>query len=102
MITLAVALAGKGDKGDPGGLLPGAKPTPIPGLGPVLIELIGYGLYMLVLAGGSATGYGIYKLAWADKGRQGNGAEPFKWIGAGILAVLMAGILIPMINGIAA
>lgn len=71
-------------------------------MAPVVVELFGYGLYLLVLAGGTATGYGIYKLAWADKSRQGGGSEPFKWMGAGILAILMAGTLIAMINGIAA
>ncbi|MER7763052.1 hypothetical protein [Streptomyces sp. NPDC097619] len=95
MITLAGALTDKG-------LLPGAKPTPIPGLAPVVSEIFGYCLYLLIIAGASATGFGIYKLAWADKGRQGGGSEPFKWMGAGILAVLMAGTLITMINGIAA
>ncbi|GAA3380707.1 hypothetical protein GCM10020367_69070 [Streptomyces sannanensis] len=95
MITLAGALADKG-------LLPGAKPTEVPGLAPVVSELFGYGLYFLVLAGAGSTGFGVYKLATADKSRNGGGSEPFKWMGGGVLAIMLAGTLITILNGIAA
>lgn len=95
MMTLAAALTD-------GGLLPGAKPKAIPGLDPIVTELFGYALYILVLAGGSSTGFGVYKLATADKSRNGGGSEPFKWMGGGILAIMLAGTLISIINGIAA
>ncbi|MER5966789.1 hypothetical protein [Streptomyces sp. NPDC002057] len=84
-------------------VLPGAKPTPIPGMAPIVSELFGYGLYVLVLAGCCAVGYGVLKLATADKSRSGGGAsEPFKWMGGGVLSILLASVLISILNGIAA
>ena len=47
------------------------------------------------------TGFGVYKLAVADKSRHGGGSEPFKWMGAGVAAILLAGSLITILNGIA-
>jgi hypothetical protein len=82
-------------------LIPGAKPTPIPGMNETVSQLFGYGLWLLVLAGTGATGFGVYKLAVSDKQRHGGGSEPFKWMGGGIVAVLLAGSLISIINGIA-
>ncbi|MEV7442870.1 hypothetical protein AB0O22_17230 [Streptomyces sp. NPDC091204] len=86
----------------PAPILPGAKPTPIPGMAPIVTELFGYGLYVLVLAGVGAAGFGVFKLATADKSRNGGGSEPFKWMGGGVLAILLASTLISILNGIAA
>ncbi|WP_431984708.1 hypothetical protein [Streptomyces qinglanensis] len=83
------------------GVIPGAKPTQIPGVSGTVSELAGYGLWLLVLAGAGGVGFGIFKLATADKSRHGGGSEPFKWMGGGIAAVLLAGSLITIINGIA-
>lgn len=82
-------------------IVPGADPTPIPGMDGTVSELFGYALWLLVLAGAAATGFGVYKLAVADKSRHGGGSEPFKWMGGGIAAVLLSGSLIAIINGIA-
>lgn len=82
-------------------LIPGAKPTPIPGMSGTVSELFGYGLWLLALAGAAATGFGVYKLAVSDKSRHGGGSEPFKWMGGGIAALLLSGSLITIINGIA-
>jgi hypothetical protein len=84
-----------------GGLLPGADPTPIPGLNGPVSQMLGYGLWLVLLAGAGGTIFGVYKLAVADKSRHGGGSEPFKWMGGGIAAVLLAGSLITIINGIA-
>ena len=67
-------LAADGDK-KAGGLIPGAKPTKIPGLTGPVSEIFGYGLWMLILAGVGGAGYGVYKLAVADKSRNGGGAS---------------------------
>lgn len=84
-------------------VLPGAKPTPIPGMAPIVSELFGYGLYVLVIAGACAVGYGVLKLATADKSRSGGGgSEPFKWMGGGVLAIMISSVLISILNGIAA
>ncbi|CAM5316079.1 hypothetical protein SBADM41S_03788 [Streptomyces badius] len=65
-------------------LIPGAKPTKIPGLAPAAPEIFGYGLWLLILAGVGGAGFGVYKLAVADKSRNGGGSQPFKWMGGGI------------------
>ncbi|MET9466618.1 hypothetical protein ABZY44_17775 [Streptomyces sp. NPDC006544] len=66
-------------------------------------ELFGYGLYILVIAGACAVGYGVLKLASADKSRSGGGgSEPFKWMGGGVLAIMISSVLISILNGIAA
>ncbi|MEV7028058.1 hypothetical protein [Kitasatospora sp. NPDC093558] len=82
-------------------LIPSAKPTRIPGMDGTVSTLFGYGLWLLVLAGVVAAGVGVFKLAMADKSRHGGGSEPFKWMGGGIAAVLLAGSLISILNGIA-
>lgn len=96
MMMLADALAAGGDA------LPGAKPKAIPGLAPVITELFGYGLYIMVIAGGVAIGIGFYKLSMSDKSRSGGGSEPFKWMGSGVVTVMVSGVLISIVNGIAA
>jgi hypothetical protein len=83
------------------GLIPDAKPTAIPGLNGTVSTLFGYGLYILVLVGVAGVGFGVYKLVVSDKSRHGGGAEPFKWMGAGIAAILLSGSLIAILNGIA-
>lgn len=83
------------------GIIPGAKPTKIPGMDGTVTKIFGYGLWLLVLAGAGGTGFGVYKLAVADKSRHGGGSEPFKWMGGGIAAILLAGSLITILNGIA-
>ncbi|WP_316528092.1 hypothetical protein [Kitasatospora brasiliensis] len=82
-------------------LIPGAKPTKIPGMDGMVSTLFGYGLWLLLLAGVVGAGVGVFKLAMADKSRHGGGSEPFKWMGGGIAAVLLAGSLISILNGIA-
>jgi hypothetical protein len=96
---LHTILAAEGDK--PAPLIPGAKPTQIPGLSGPVSEIFGYGLWLLILAGVGGAGYGVYKLAVADKSRHGGGSEPFKWMGGGIAAILLSGSLIAILNGIA-
>ena len=81
--------------------IPAAKPTKIPGIDGTVSQLFGYGLWLLILAGAAGTGYGIYKLAISDKSRHGGGAEPFKWMGGGVAAIVLAGSLIAILNGIA-
>ncbi|MFJ8335391.1 hypothetical protein [Streptomyces sp. NPDC094437] len=83
------------------GLIPGAKPTPVPGMAGPVGQLFGYGLWLLVLAGAGAAAFGVYKLAVADKSRNGGGSEPFKWMGGGAAAVILASSLIAILNGIA-
>ncbi|MFC7872013.1 hypothetical protein ACFUS2_12805 [[Kitasatospora] papulosa] len=83
------------------GIIPGAKPTPIPGMSGTVSELFGYALWLLVLAGTGATGFGVYKLAVSDKSRHGGGSEPFKWMGSGVCAILLASSLLTIINSIA-
>lgn len=82
-------------------LIPGAKPTEIPGLKGPVSEILGYGLWLLIIAGVGGTGMGVYKLAVSDKSRGGGGSEPFKWMGGGVAAILLAGSLITILNGIA-
>ncbi|MFE0802680.1 hypothetical protein [Streptomyces sp. NPDC058812] len=82
-------------------LIPGAKPTPIPGMDGPVAELFGYVLWLLTLAGAGGVGFGVYKLAVADKSRNGGGSEPFKWMGGGIAAVILSSSLIAILNGIA-
>ncbi|OKI74928.1 hypothetical protein AMK11_35265 [Streptomyces sp. CB02414] len=82
-------------------IIPGAKPTPIPGMDGPVAEIFGYGLWLLILAGVGGVGFGVYKLAVADKSRNGGGAEPFKWMGGGIAAVILSSSLIAILNGIA-
>ncbi|MFE4514615.1 hypothetical protein ACFRMQ_10560 [Kitasatospora sp. NPDC056783] len=83
------------------GLIPAAKPTKIPGMDGTVSTLFGYGLWILLLAGVVAAGVGVWKLAMSDKSRHGGGSEPFKWMGSGVAAVLLAGSLISILNGIA-
>jgi hypothetical protein len=83
------------------GLIPGAKPTPIPGLSGPVSDLFGWGLWIIILAGAGGVGFGLYKLAVSDKSRNGGGSEPFKWMGGGIVAIILAGSLITILNGIA-
>ncbi|WP_369185365.1 hypothetical protein [Streptomyces sp. Y1] len=82
-------------------LIPGAKPTKIPGMEGTVSTLFGYGLWILLLSGVVAAGVGVWKLAMSDKSRHGGGSEPFKWMGSGVAAVLLAGSLISILNGIA-
>ncbi|MFI9155674.1 hypothetical protein [Streptomyces sp. NPDC053367] len=83
------------------GLIPGAKPTPIPGLEGPVAQLFGYGLWVIALAGAGGAGFGVYKLAVSDKQRGGGGSEPFKWMGGGAAAILLSISLIAILNGIA-
>ncbi|MEU8779216.1 hypothetical protein [Streptomyces sp. NPDC048606] len=83
-----------------GDLIPGAKPTAIPNLDTTVSRIFGYGLWLLVLSGVGGTGFGVYKLAVVDKSRGGAGSEAFKWMGGGVLAILLAGSLISILNGI--
>ncbi|MFF4648043.1 hypothetical protein [Streptomyces sp. NPDC001389] len=84
-----------------GDLIPNAKPTKIPGVDETVGKLFGYGLWLIILAGAAGAGYGLYKLALSDKSsRSGGGAEPAKWMGGGIAAILLAGSLIAILNGI--
>ncbi|MET9016937.1 hypothetical protein ABZX74_39675 [Streptomyces olivaceoviridis] len=83
------------------GLIPGAKPTKIPGMDGPVSEMMGYGLWLLILAGVGGVGFGVFKLAVSDKSRNGGGAEPFKWMGAGVAAILLSSSLIAILNGIA-
>ncbi|MFE4634816.1 hypothetical protein ACFRJ1_15760 [Streptomyces sp. NPDC056773] len=85
----------------PADLIPAAKPKAIPGLNDTITDLLGYGLYLVVLAGVVGTGFGVYKLAVSDKSRSGGGSESFKWMGGGVAAILLAGSLITILNGIA-
>ncbi|MEH0589867.1 hypothetical protein QA942_39880 [Streptomyces sp. B21-106] len=83
------------------GLIPGAKPTPIPGLSGPVGEIFGYGLWLLVLAGGGGVAFGMYKLAISDKSRNSGGSEPFKYMGAGAFVLVVSGSLIAILNGLA-
>lgn len=83
------------------GIIPNAKPTKIPGTSGTISTLFGYGLWILLLAGVAGAGYGVFKLAISDKSRHGGGSEPFKWMGGGVAAILLAGTLITILNGIA-
>jgi hypothetical protein len=89
------------NKSGGGGLIPGAKPTKIPGLDGAVSQVFGYGLWILVLAGAGGVAFGVYKLAVSDKSRNGGGSEPFKWMGGGVAAILLSGSLIAILNGIA-
>ncbi|MFC7639613.1 hypothetical protein ACFQWA_27950 [Streptomyces thermogriseus] len=82
-------------------LIPGAKPTPIPGMSGPVSEIFGYGLWLLVLAGVGGVAFGLYKLAVSDKSRHGGGSEPFKWMGGGLAAIILSSSLIAILNGIA-
>ncbi|MFJ4622556.1 hypothetical protein [Streptomyces sp. NPDC088812] len=84
-----------------GDLIPGSKPKQIEGLDDTVGDLFDYGLWLLMLAGAGGTGFGVYKLAVSDKSRNGGGSEPFKWMGAGVAAILLSGSLITILNGIA-
>ncbi|MFF3256457.1 hypothetical protein ACFYWP_37000 [Actinacidiphila glaucinigra] len=81
-------------------LIPGAKPTPIPGMSGPVSQMFGYGLWILLLAGTAAVGVGVFKLAVSDKSRHGGGSEPFKWMGGGVVACLLSGSLLTIINGV--
>lgn len=82
------------------GLIPGAKPTPIPGMSGTVSQLFGYALWLLLLSGAGSVGFGVWKLAVSDKSRHGGGSEPFKWMGGGIAACLLSGSLLTIINGV--
>ncbi|GAA3127237.1 hypothetical protein [Streptomyces goshikiensis] len=92
--TQLLMLAADGD------LIPGAKPTKIPGMDGPVTKIFGYGLWLLILAGAGGVGFGIYKLAISDKSRNGGGSEPFKWMGGGVATILLSGSLIAILNGI--
>ncbi|MFF3958800.1 hypothetical protein ACFYY1_37190 [Streptomyces sp. NPDC001890] len=94
-LVMKMYLAADGD------LIPGAKPTKIPGMDGPVTKIFGYGLWGLVLAGVGGVGWGVYKLAVSDKSRNGGGSEPFKWMGGGLAAILLSGSLIAILNGIA-
>lgn len=81
-------------------LIPTAKPTQIPGVSHGVSQLFGYGLWIVLLAGVAGAGFGIYKLAISDKSRNGGGSEPFKWMGGGVAAIILAGSLITILNGV--
>ncbi|WP_392892931.1 hypothetical protein [Streptomyces sp. LN699] len=81
--------------------IPKADPVAIPGLSGTVSKIFGYGLWLLILAGAGGVAFGVYKLAISDKSRNGGGSEPFKWMGGGVAAVLLAGSLITILNGIA-
>ena len=83
------------------GLIPGAKPTKIPGMDGPVSEIFGYGLWLLILAGVGGVAFGVYKLAVSDKSRNGGGSEPFKWMGGGLVAIIVSSSLIAILNGIA-
>ncbi|MEV7544989.1 hypothetical protein [Streptomyces sp. NPDC089915] len=83
-----------------GDLIPGAKPTKIPGADETVGKLFGYGLWLVILAGVAGVGFGVYKLAVSDKSRNGGGSEPFKWMGGGVAAILLSSSLIAILNGI--
>ncbi|MEV5774237.1 hypothetical protein AB0L49_23755 [Streptomyces antimycoticus] len=95
-----VTLADKAKDDDKGGIIPGAKPTPIPGMSGPVGQLMGYGLWILLLAGIAGLGVGIYKLATSDKSRHGGGSEPFKWMGGGGVAIIFSGALLSIVNGV--
>ncbi|NGO40619.1 hypothetical protein G6048_00105 [Streptomyces sp. YC419] len=83
-------------------LIPDAKPTPIPGMEGTVGQFFGYGLWLVVLGGVGGAGYGVFKLGVSDKrGHGGSASEPFKWMGGGAAAVVLAGTLIAILNGIA-
>lgn len=83
-------------------MIPGAKPTPIPGMSDDVSEVIGYALWLLILAGVGGAAFGVYKLAVVDKSRNGGGSEPFKWMGGGVAAIILSSSLIAILNNIAA
>ncbi|MFD4555244.1 hypothetical protein ACFWP5_13155 [Streptomyces sp. NPDC058469] len=83
------------------GLIPGAKPTKIPGMDGPVSEIFGYALWLLILAGVGGVIFGVYKLAVSDKSRNGGGSEPFKWMGGGLVAIIVSSSLIAILNGIA-
>ncbi len=99
-LAAMVYLAADDDKKG-GSLIPGAKPTKIPGMDGPVSEIFGYGLWLLILAGVGGVGFGVYKLAVSDKSRNGGGSEPFKWMGGGLAAILLSSSLIAILNGIA-
>lgn len=98
MSTELFTLAGTLADGD---LIPGGTPTKIPNMDGPVTKIFGYGLWLLVLAGVGGTAFGVFKLAVSDKSRNGGGSEPFKWMGGGVAAILLAGSLIAILNGIA-
>ena len=71
------------------GLIPGAKPTQIPGMSGPVTKMLGYALWGLVIAGSVGAIIGIY------------GSEPFKWMGGGLAAIIISSSLIAILNGIA-
>ncbi len=81
-------------------LIPGGQPTPIPGLDGQVAKLINYGLWLVLLCGVAGAGIGVAKLAISDKGRGGGGAEPAKWMVGGVVAALLSGSLVAVLNGI--
>lgn len=99
-VATVILAAGEKKKGD-GVLIPGAKPTKIPGMDGPVSQIFGYGLWLLVLAGVGGVIFGLYKLAVSDKSRGGGGSEPFKWMGGGLTALLLSGSVIAILNGIA-
>ncbi|MBV6700304.1 hypothetical protein KV557_24895 [Kitasatospora aureofaciens] len=100
-VITTVFLADDKPSPKPGDLIPNAKPTKIPGVDGTVSTLFGYGLWVLVLVGVGGVGFGVYKLVMSDKSRHGGGSEPFKWMGAGVAAILLSGSLIAILNGIA-
>lgn len=84
-----------------GGIIPPASPTQIPGLPDIVSTVFGYGLWLVVLAGVGGVGFGLFKLATVEKsGRGGSASEPFKWMGGGVIVIMLAGTVINILNGV--
>lgn len=82
------------------GIIPDAKPVQIPGMGGIVGDMLGWGLWIVLLSGVVGAAIGVAKLALSDKNR-GGGSEPFKWMAGGVAAVMLSGSLITILNGIA-
>ncbi|MFF4902617.1 hypothetical protein [Streptomyces sp. NPDC001068] len=84
-----------------GDLVPASKPKVIPGMEGPVGEVISYALWLLILAGVGGVIFGLIKLATSDKSRNSGGSEPFKWIGGGLVAVILSSSVIAIVNGVA-
>ncbi|WP_424216690.1 hypothetical protein ACN20G_31715 (plasmid) [Streptomyces sp. BI20] len=83
-------------------VLPPATPTLIPGTEGAVKKFIGYGLFLLTLAGAGGIAFGGYKFATSDKSRPGAGMEGVKYMAGGIGAVLISGSVLTIVNSLAA